>query len=146
MGEMRNKDKLVPVIFLTQHQAMKTYWGSGGIAPRIPDLGTTWRAVVNFTPRPLYLQGKNPWYPLDRRLGGPQSRSGCSAEEKSSQTLLGLESPNIQPVAQCYTTELSELRTQFWEGRPLRRGPVMMGSCEHGNEPSNSIKVGEFLD
>jgi hypothetical protein len=21
-------------------------------------------------------QGKSPWYPLDRRLGGPQSRSG----------------------------------------------------------------------
>jgi len=24
----------------------------------------------------LYSQGKSPWYPLDRRLGGPQSRSG----------------------------------------------------------------------
>jgi len=23
--------------------------------------------------------GKDPWYPLDRRLGGPQSRSGPSA-------------------------------------------------------------------
>jgi hypothetical protein len=22
--------------------------------------------VVSFTPRPLYLQGKSPWYPLDR--------------------------------------------------------------------------------
>jgi len=32
--------------------------------------------VVSFTPRPLYLQRKNPWYPLDRRLGGPQSQSG----------------------------------------------------------------------
>jgi hypothetical protein len=28
--------------------------------------------VVSFTPRPLYPQGKSPWYPLDRRLGGPQ--------------------------------------------------------------------------
>jgi hypothetical protein len=25
------------------------------------------------------------------------------------------------------------------------QGPVA-GSCEHGNEPSGSIKVGEFLD
>jgi hypothetical protein len=24
--------------------------------------------VVSFTPRPLYPQGKSPWYPLDRRL------------------------------------------------------------------------------
>jgi hypothetical protein len=30
---------------------MKTYWGSGGIAPRILDLGTRWRCVVSFTPR-----------------------------------------------------------------------------------------------
>jgi hypothetical protein len=28
--------------------------------------------VVNFTPRPLYPQGKSPRYPLNRRLGGPQ--------------------------------------------------------------------------
>jgi hypothetical protein len=32
--------------------------------------------VVSFTPRPLYSQGKSPWYPFDRRLDGPQSRSG----------------------------------------------------------------------
>jgi hypothetical protein len=30
-------------------------------------------------------QGKSPWYPLDRRLGGPQSRSGRGGEEKNSQ-------------------------------------------------------------
>jgi hypothetical protein len=28
---------------LTKHDAMKTYCGSGGIAPRILDLGTRWR-------------------------------------------------------------------------------------------------------
>jgi hypothetical protein len=28
---------------LTKHYAMKTYWGSEGIAPRILDLGTRWR-------------------------------------------------------------------------------------------------------
>jgi hypothetical protein len=27
--------------------------------------------------------GKSPWYPLDRRLGGPQSRSGRGGEEKN---------------------------------------------------------------
>jgi len=57
-----------------KHHAMKTYWGCGGIASRIRNLGTRWRWAVNFTPRPLY-----PQYPLDRKLGGPQSRSGCSA-------------------------------------------------------------------
>jgi len=28
---------------LTKHHAMKTYRGSGGIAPRILDFGTRWR-------------------------------------------------------------------------------------------------------
>jgi hypothetical protein len=54
-------------------------------------------------------QGKSPWYPLDRRLGGPQSRSGRGGEEKNSQPLPGLEPPIIQPLDQCYTTELSRL-------------------------------------
>jgi hypothetical protein len=55
------------------------------------DLGTRWRWVVSFTPRPLYPQGKSPWYPLDRGLGGPQSRSGRGGEEKNSQPLPGIE-------------------------------------------------------
>jgi hypothetical protein len=86
---------------------MMAYWGSEGIAPRILDLGTRWRWAVSFTPRSLYTKGKSPWYPLDRRLGGPQSQSGHIGEEKNSQPLAGLESPITQPVAQHYTTELS---------------------------------------
>jgi hypothetical protein len=58
-------------------------------------------------PQPLYTQGKSPWYPLDRRLAGPQNWSGHSGEEKNSKPLLGLEPLIIQPVAQCYTIELS---------------------------------------
>jgi hypothetical protein len=70
----------------TKHHAMKTYWGSGGIAPCIPNLGARWRWVISFTSRPLH-----PWYPLDRRLGGPQNRTGCGGEEKSSYPLPGIE-------------------------------------------------------
>jgi hypothetical protein len=69
---------------LTKHHTMQTYWGSGCIAPRILDLRTTWKRVVSFTPRQLYPQGKSTWYPLDRKLGGPQSRSGHGVEEKNS--------------------------------------------------------------
>jgi hypothetical protein len=35
--------------------------------------------------------GKEPRYPLDRRLGGPQSRSGRDGKEKNSQPLPGIE-------------------------------------------------------
>jgi hypothetical protein len=43
-------------------------------------------------PAALYPQGKSPWYPLSKRLGGPQSQSGHGGEEKISQPVLGLES------------------------------------------------------
>jgi hypothetical protein len=77
------KVKVVPVL-LTEHHGIKVYQGSGGTAPCIPDLSTTWRLVVSFMPLLLYPQGKSPWYPLDRRLGGPQSQSGCGSEGEYS--------------------------------------------------------------
>jgi hypothetical protein len=49
---------------------------------RFLDLGTSWKWMVSFTPRPLYPRGKSPRYPLDRRLGGPQSQSGRYEEVK----------------------------------------------------------------
>jgi len=47
------------------------------------NLDARWTWVVSFTTRPLYPQGKRPWYPLDRRLDGPHSQSGCGGEEKN---------------------------------------------------------------
>jgi hypothetical protein len=75
-GKVKVKCKVVTVLFLNWAPRHEGVLGSVGIAPRIHDLGTRWSWVVSFTPQPLYLQGKSPWYPLDRRLGGPQSRSG----------------------------------------------------------------------
>jgi hypothetical protein len=78
---------------------------SKGIALRIFNLATRWMWVVSFTPRPLYPQGKSPWYPLDRRLGGSQSRSGHGSEEKNPRLLreLNPRTPIVQSVAQRYT-------------------------------------------
>jgi hypothetical protein len=53
-----------------------------GIDPHFLDLGTSWRWVVRFTPRPLHPRGKSLRHPLDRRLGGPQNQSGRRGEEK----------------------------------------------------------------
>jgi len=47
----------------TKNHALKTYSGSGDIASHILYVGTRWRWVVSFTPRPLYPQRKNPLYP-----------------------------------------------------------------------------------
>jgi hypothetical protein len=90
--ELNKRQKVKLFLCLTKHHAMKTYEGSGGIAPRVLEIGTRLRSVVSFTDRPLHTQGKSPWYPLDRRLGGPQSRSGRDGEEKNSQP-----PPEIEP-------------------------------------------------
>jgi hypothetical protein len=50
--------------------------------PCLLDLGTSWRLVVSLTPQPLYPTGKEFRYPLDRRTGEPQSRSGPYGDVK----------------------------------------------------------------
>jgi hypothetical protein len=59
--------------------------------------GGKWRALHphRFTP-----EGKSPRYPLDRRLGGPQS--GPCGEEKNL-VLLEIEPEPSSPVARRYT-------------------------------------------
>jgi hypothetical protein len=46
-------------------------------------------------------RGKSPWYPLDRSLGGPQSRSGRGGEDKNSSPRQesNHRTPIVQPVA-----------------------------------------------
>jgi hypothetical protein len=78
----------VKSLCLTNQHTMKMYRGSGGICPSILNLGTRWRSASRsgrFTPR-----DRAPDTHLDRRLGGPQSRSGHDGK-KNSQPLLGLE-------------------------------------------------------
>jgi hypothetical protein len=68
--------------------------------------------VVSFTPLPLYSWGHSPQYSLHRRLGGPQSRSGCHGEEKNLLPLPGIEPQFLcRPAHSVVTipTELSRL-------------------------------------
>jgi hypothetical protein len=76
---LTSKGKDVPVLNKVPcHKHVSCTWlsttpwkcmGSGGIAPHILNLGTTWRWVASFTLQLLYPQRKSPQYPLDRRLG-----------------------------------------------------------------------------
>jgi hypothetical protein len=69
---------------------MKAYWGNVGINPRI--LWPRHQMEVNGQLHaPAALPPKSPWYPLDRKLGGLQSRSGLGGEEKHSQLPPGIE-------------------------------------------------------
>jgi hypothetical protein len=53
------KVKVKLSLCLTKHHAMKAYWGSGGIVPRILDLGTTWMSGQLHAPAALP-PGKEP--------------------------------------------------------------------------------------
>jgi hypothetical protein len=78
--------------------------GSGFTDPSLLDLGTSLRRVFSFTPWPLYPWGKSPRYPLDRRLGGPQSRSGWQEVKTLAPTgTRNCDSSVVQSVASRYT-------------------------------------------
>jgi hypothetical protein len=98
-------------VLLTEHHTMKACRWSGSTAPCILDHGTRWRSVVSFTIRPLCPKGKMPCYPMHRRLGGLQSRSRLSGEEKNSLPLPALKALIIQTVAQRYPGSLEDYRT-----------------------------------
>jgi hypothetical protein len=74
-----------------------TTYGEWRYSSTTLDHGTWWRWVVSFTPRPLYARRRSPRYPLDRRLGRPQSRSGRRGGEKN---LLPLSGIKLQPSSQ----------------------------------------------
>jgi hypothetical protein len=67
----------------------------------ILDLGTRWRWVISFMPRPLHPWGNSPRHPLDGRLGEPQSRYRRCGEQKSM--ACRESNPGHQPIARRYT-------------------------------------------
>jgi hypothetical protein len=68
----------------------------------ILDLGTRWGlSGQHHAPAALLPRGKDPRYPLYRRLGGPQSQSGKRIQGKSFRLCRGsnLDRPVVQRVA-----------------------------------------------
>jgi hypothetical protein len=70
--------------------AMEALGGRGRIAPTHSwPRHSGW--VVSVTPRPRFARGKDPRYPLYRRLGGPLSRSEHRGWRKNPLPLPGIE-------------------------------------------------------
>ena len=69
-----------------------------GVALLFHDSGTRRGWVVSSTRRPVYPPGKTR-YPLYRRLGGPQGRSGLA----ENLVPIGIRSRTVQPVVSRYT-------------------------------------------
>jgi hypothetical protein len=84
--------------------------------------------VISFTHRPIYPQGKSPRHPLDRRLGGPQSRSQRDAEackNKFACNFILYTKITILPVSYgCETRSVvlrGKHRSKMFENGVLRR-------------------------
>jgi hypothetical protein len=93
----------------------------------ILDLGTRYVWVVSFTPRTLSPRGSRSRHTLDRRLGGPQSRSGRCREKKNLDPT-GIWTLAVQAVARCHTS-LAILTTR--DGRRKRNSYL----CNEATEP-----------
>ena len=78
--------------------AIRQYSGSRGRAPLIPNLDTRERCVIKIISQMLYPQKEHP-KPLNRRLGGSQSRSGRFGEKKNLLPLWEFEAQTVQSVA-----------------------------------------------
>jgi hypothetical protein len=70
---------------------MQAYWGVEVQLHALFDLGTRWRSSGELHALAALPPRKSLWHPLDRRLGGPQGRSGRGGEEKNSQPPPGIE-------------------------------------------------------
>jgi hypothetical protein len=86
------KSKVVPV------RAMKA---CGGLETTVSVL--FWRSVFKFTLQPLYLQGKTPWYPLNRAVWGAEPVLILWWREKTSCLCWGLNrySRDIHTLSYC---------------------------------------------
>jgi len=103
--ELKN-DKVFPI------PSMKAYRESRGITPLILNLGSRWRGILNFIPRPLCSRERTP-VPLELWLAGPQSQSGLFGEDRYILPLSGFEPQTIHPIIQSLLTDLVRLQKSF---------------------------------
>jgi hypothetical protein len=100
---LRYKDEVIPALIelsITQWRRM----GERRHSFTILDLCTWWRWVVSFMHRQIYPQEKSPWYPLDRRLGGPAPEPVWTfLRRERSLDPAANRTPAVQHVARRYT-------------------------------------------
>jgi hypothetical protein len=111
---------------------MKACGGSGCVYPRILDLGTRWRWVVSFTPRPLY--------PLDSRWGwAPEPAWTTWRREKIS------PSPALELRPLHRPTRNQSLYRLSYPGNKIQTNPSPVGLIKRGPITLNSF-VNWLLD
>jgi hypothetical protein len=103
----RQTNVKLSLLFITEHHAIKAYWGSGGIFQCMLDIGTRRNGQ-------LHISAANP---RERAPGihciggwvGPRAGLDAVVRRKISSPYRNSNPPIMQPVAQRYTTKLSRL-------------------------------------
>jgi hypothetical protein len=81
--------------------------------------------VISFAPQPLYPQGKSLWDPLDRKLIGPQSRSGHGVGKEKFPAPVGNRTAMMMMMITCsyykdYCCSVHIPDAHSWETAMLR--------------------------
>jgi len=87
--------------------------------------------VMSFTYRPSYPRRKSVGYPVDRRLGGPQRRSGCGGEDKKSLPLPGIKPRTSSPYPS-HCTDWAILTPYFQRKRSRNSLGIMLDGQSGG--------------
>jgi len=95
--------------------------------------------MVKFASRPHHAKEKSHLYPLDKRLGGTQSRSGGGDEKKKILVLPGIESL-ARREHDCVTKECPgnctfQISTADQRGGAVHVGYLSVGHRHRGFEP-----------
>jgi hypothetical protein len=116
---------------------------SGGNAPQVLNLGTTWRRLVSFTLRSLYPPTSNRRYPSDRR-----KQSTFDAVTKRKNLFFACPRrriPAVQYVASHYTDWATPVPKNYQNTISSsiyeKRSVLKMGLCNHGESQAERTKI-----
>jgi hypothetical protein len=103
----------------------------------------------------LYLQGEEPWYPLDKRLSEPQRWYGHRLEEKffasakdqtslpvSSQTLYCLSQEVKEALVENYQLHITMVSIELHCGRTWNAAVAC--NTEAGSQPTHKITLAKY--
>jgi hypothetical protein len=121
---------------------MNSYWRSISTAPLIPNLGTRWRSVANFRPRPFYLRKKNPSTHWIKGLSGPQIWSGRFWRGQYFLALPALKPGPSSPLLVAIPTDLPNSRN-FGLSNAMKN-VLRDGSIHRDWQPTNASNIEYF--
>jgi hypothetical protein len=116
---------------------MKTYWGSGGIAPRLLDLDTRCRWLARFTSRATLPPGKEPPVPVGYEAGWAPEPVWTRHRREKFPAPVGNRTPIIISSRASHYTDWAipahnvQNTNIMSKHQPIKNAPHLMGEHKH---------------